>query len=815
MSKNQTLPAEDYKKQSKIEENFNVLKKYDDSRFGHVSIVEVPGNKRKLMVREKTFGTKNELTTEIIAVKNRLGIFDDNLLAFVDFSTGERSDLCSTQYWIRLFFEYPDHDIDQELKRRVKSNIIGFNSQELTHMLYGTVKAGSVLHKAGLHHGDICPQLIEMDTPSNYKLVERFGDLAKPEDHMITRVLRGGEIYTAPEAYRKIRQTNGKLKKGELVAQNLQTADVFSLGQSLLHAGTDEGVQGIYAKNGSIDLAHFDKLKRDFISKFPENNLLVSTVLAMVEVEPEHRPQDFNMILSELPPYNVVQQTLQGSQNYQQQANYNQYVSQNQWEKNWTQGQAGVAQHQQGHQAATGALAGHLNLPHENKTPAPQITTSAQTQGQGYGVVPRIGTGVVSSPQDFNSAQHGYQVANHAPNGNVNYFQQPSQQGQYQTSAQVGTTAYTPEGQVVNSYNPIHKQEQQKTQGSFLGHAIGSMTHHQNGAAHQQPNGQFSTSFVGNTSTVNAPVNAQSVFLGQSSNNQTQNQPAQNGQATSTPNYIRNEATGQTNTSPGPIYTQSTFGGQNSTVTGPYGTTYTQNSSQPQQTKATYPTTTTAYTGATTNIAGSNPTGTQGQTYTTTNVTQPSKQTVSYIGGAASSLQKSQSTAVLPATGTNSYVNSGVGQTYAAGTTYKPTSGTTTLVNSGSAQPYGIGASYKPSTGVTTTYSNGTAGQTSQAVGSGATYKPTTATGSTTQTYTSNTAGGYTGTTSNSGPTVSRVSGTNGTQTAVNGGVGSTKVTTLGSTQATVGAQGYNSVSSYQAGQQGPGISAYGQTRPY
>ena len=422
MSKQPALTSEEYNRVSKVEENFVVLKKYQDHRFGPVSIIQVPGNQKKLMVREKTFGSKGELTTEIYAAKKRIGINDPHLLALVDYSTGERSDFCASFYWIKLFFEFPDHDIDQEIRRRAKFNLVGFNSSELTHMLYNVVQGGAALNKVGLYHGDICPQTIEMDNPSSYKLVERFGDLAKPEDFQHSRIIKGGDSYAAPELYARFKLPS-KIKEQ---APNMATADVFSLGMTLLRAGTDNPIQGVYAANGSIDFQRLDQLKRNFVARFPENNLLVSTVCAMLEADPKLRPRDFVSMEQELPPYAVVQQTLaQGGSGFVQEGPsgqaYNQYVSQAEWEHHW------INQQQPQRPTGNSIMSSHLNIAHPVQQPVqqvppqqqqPQLQTQPQVQqpqqvaAHHFGVVPQLGQGVQSfAPQPLQYQTSQVQVS--------------------------------------------------------------------------------------------------------------------------------------------------------------------------------------------------------------------------------------------------------------------------------------------------------------------------------------------------------------------------------------------------------------------
>ena len=371
----------DFNRKSVIESNFKPLKKYEDSRFGQVTIIEVPNNHKKLMVREKTFNNQKELETEIRAAERRIAIHDPHLVALVDYSTGSKSDFCSSVHWIKLYFEFPDHDVEQELRRRNRDNIVGYTGAELTHMLYQTIHAGAVLNKGGMYQGDICPQTIEMDSPDSYKLVERFGDLASPEEFHQAKIMSGGEVYSAPEVYARIKQGKGKTAlKGSLPAKSMMTADVFSLGMTILHAATDDGVQSVYQKDGQINVEVLEKLKSKFSGKFPDNSLLVSTVYAMLEQDSTRRPPDFVTMEKELPPYAAILPALEAEKRRIaiQTPGYNQYVSQAAWEQNWSK--TGLTAHQQ--HPAPGILGGLLKPVQTNSSPhqSPVI----HTQGESY-----------------------------------------------------------------------------------------------------------------------------------------------------------------------------------------------------------------------------------------------------------------------------------------------------------------------------------------------------------------------------------------------------------------------------------------------
>lgn len=381
------VTKEDFKRESQLATNFKIVRKVEDPRFGPIAIIKTPSSDRLIAVREKKFGDVKELSDEILEIKKRLQIRDPRLLTLLDFSTGEKSDFCSTSYWIKIFFEYPDHDIDQELRRRnTQAGFAGFTSYELTHMLYNILQAGKVLNDNGRYHGDISPDCIEMDTPENYKLVEVFGELSKPELHQSQRLIAGGNKYSAPEVYQKL--LNGTLTKGnekgpkapQLVAL-LRQADVFSLAITLLHAGTDEGVHSVYKKDGTIDRAQLENLKSKFATKFARNNLLTSTVFAMLDENLESRPKDLASVLEALPPYDTVKQSINlekarelqvsavSNQGYGAAGNLQTYLAQTQWEQHWMQGQGELPRQQA--PPANSPLLAHL------PTPAPVPTTNA------------------------------------------------------------------------------------------------------------------------------------------------------------------------------------------------------------------------------------------------------------------------------------------------------------------------------------------------------------------------------------------------------------------------------------------------------
>lgn len=181
----------------------------------------------------------------------------------------------------------------------------GFLSDsELTHMLYNIVDAGAHLQKNGISHGDITPYNISVESPSSYKLMENFGDLARPQQSQQEKILSSKNHFTSPEKYKNILSGNVN------APINPSKNDVFGLGASILEVGNASSLKDIYNPDGSINVQILEQHKGEFAKKHQaQNNLLVSTVHSMVEVNPVNRP-DFIEIQQQLPSYNEVKQFL-------------------------------------------------------------------------------------------------------------------------------------------------------------------------------------------------------------------------------------------------------------------------------------------------------------------------------------------------------------------------------------------------------------------------------------------------------------------------------------------------------------------------
>ena len=94
-----------------------------------------------------------------------------------------------------------------------------------------------------------------------------------------------------------------KLRSGS--GYNLIKSDVFSLGLILLEAAIFMDTQDIYTSEGGLDSEALDHYIQIFKTRYPENNLITSALIKMLEIKESQRP-DFKQIFDRLPPYDMI-----------------------------------------------------------------------------------------------------------------------------------------------------------------------------------------------------------------------------------------------------------------------------------------------------------------------------------------------------------------------------------------------------------------------------------------------------------------------------------------------------------------------------
>jgi serine/threonine protein kinase len=301
------LKDADYEKSSPIEKTYQRQKTVDDPRFGQVTIYNNPSTRNYVAMKERKVTDRAEAGRLIAAARERMNMRHPNLINMLDYSVTKQSELCSSFYIIKYFYEFPKNDLRKQFTDRQKQGQ-GFNSQELTNILYQQIQAQSYLQSQGLAHGDIQPVLIGYDPErKESKLIDK-SDLATNEqaviamqkNHLLSSSTQS--LYQSPTMYQNLKKGNQKF------AFDKNKEDAYALGLVLLEAGNGRKIDNIYdGKTGTVDQNALNNHLNEFKGKFEGGNqLLTSTVSSLVNPDESQRPSPVQ-VQSNLPPFEEVQ----------------------------------------------------------------------------------------------------------------------------------------------------------------------------------------------------------------------------------------------------------------------------------------------------------------------------------------------------------------------------------------------------------------------------------------------------------------------------------------------------------------------------
>ncbi len=302
-----TLKNADYQRQSVLEKNFKFKKRRTDPRFGDISIIQNPKTGSLLAVRERKITNKKEAGRQIINCRKRMNNKNPNILNLTDYSITKQSELCSSFYILKEFYEYPKSDLKREILMRGKQGDT-LNDTELTHIMYQQILANSYLEAKDQNHGDIQPLNIAYDKKSmQSKLIDISHDRQtqnKSRNIQKNRLIRGNQIYQSPIMYQN-------LKKGNLNFDvDPSKEDTYALGLTLLEAGNGKSIQNIYDKDkGEVDQQALQGHLNEFNQKHGHNKVLARAVNEMIQPDEANRT-NFRGLESSLPDYDQMKQIL-------------------------------------------------------------------------------------------------------------------------------------------------------------------------------------------------------------------------------------------------------------------------------------------------------------------------------------------------------------------------------------------------------------------------------------------------------------------------------------------------------------------------
>ena len=320
----------DYKRVSEYEKNFKFKKKLQkEPRFGNCSIIQNPKTNQLIVVKEKRANDKKEAARLIMNARKLKNHRHPNILNLLDYSVKKHSELCSSFFIIKYFYEYPKSDLNREMKLRGR-NAKGFSDVELTHLLYQQMHANEYLETQNMHHGDVRPLNISYDPKRVHsQLIDQSDSqpsARRTKDLQRNRLQNGNNIYQSPKMYSNL------MKKNLNFQVDPNKEDVYANGLSLLEAGNGKSIQDIYdKKKGEVDQEALNRHLNEFRNKHGvDNTLLASSLESMLANDEAERP-NFRELKANLPPYEEIKPFLDDRTNnpnafqYKNKNNDNQY----------------------------------------------------------------------------------------------------------------------------------------------------------------------------------------------------------------------------------------------------------------------------------------------------------------------------------------------------------------------------------------------------------------------------------------------------------------------------------------------------------
>jgi serine/threonine protein kinase len=205
-------------------------------------------------MKERRFSDKASLEDAYVAALNRLKLQHPNILRMLGMSNSTERGLCSTNFYLRLYFVYFENDLRSEYAKRLTKKKV-FSDNEL-NIISENIQMGLLeTHVNGLIHGDVRPEMIGLVKDPKTRvitqavLLDRLIDTSSPSQVQTTRMLNKQPLFVSPELYKYI---NIKDKSKQMYGR--QKNDLFGLGMCLLQVGTNKPkLQNMYQSEGEFD----------------------------------------------------------------------------------------------------------------------------------------------------------------------------------------------------------------------------------------------------------------------------------------------------------------------------------------------------------------------------------------------------------------------------------------------------------------------------------------------------------------------------------------------------------------------------------
>lgn len=279
-------------------------KKAQDPYFGDVSLVHDRFSGKFLMLRELSGNDRKRMTRMAFMSSERKLMTHPNVLPLVDYSFSKERSFCTTNYFLRQFFENPRSDLRREIERRAKA-VDFFSPLDLTLVMYQLLDACKFLQQNKHSHGSISPGSIAMNHEPLVASLKFFYDepvtSRKYIEQLRRRILSKKSAYPSPTVFEAV-------SRGQLSASvDLVAEDAFAVGLMLLEAGTFQPTSKLYLNNGYFDHNRLRWQLEAFKKRYEKDSMvLVNCVTYLLQDEPVTR-LSFAQILQHMPTYEEIE----------------------------------------------------------------------------------------------------------------------------------------------------------------------------------------------------------------------------------------------------------------------------------------------------------------------------------------------------------------------------------------------------------------------------------------------------------------------------------------------------------------------------
>ena len=286
---------------SNLEEALKSRKQITDDFFGQVQVDTdySSAQKKKYLIYTKMYNDEKAAEREAALKRKRKALKDDFFVNLEDYSLEVKKNLCSTNYLVRSFYEFPQKSLKREIyTRRKNSKTSKFTMEEMTHLFYNTVLAGKKLQENGKTHGDISPFCIFHNNEGKFKLAPYPIESATPLKIQQEKNMKGQPLYLSPQMLFAVKKRKPKAQCDPY------KSDMFSLGLVLLEAGLLKPIGNIYS-GSTINETALKQHVSEFEAIYCDNPLLFSSLQRMLELNEEDRA-DFIGLNTVIPPYKEI-----------------------------------------------------------------------------------------------------------------------------------------------------------------------------------------------------------------------------------------------------------------------------------------------------------------------------------------------------------------------------------------------------------------------------------------------------------------------------------------------------------------------------